>query len=321
MLNRRAFLTVPTVLVASQAYAAGGDFNAFLNGVRADARKQGVSEATLNRAFAGVHPNAKVLELDRYQPEFTQTWDHYRSVRLSDARISNGRAAYAQTRGILQAVQVRYGVDPDVIMGVWGLETNYGTFLGGYNVIEALATLAWDGRRAGYFRTELLAALKILEHGDVTPARMVGSYAGAMGQPQFMPTMYLKLAVDFDGTGKRDIWDDRGDALASIGNYLAKSGWRAGQRWGVQVRLPAGFDTSLAGRDRAQPIGAWTRMGVVRFDGGAIGNAAESAALIMPDGAGGEAFLAYPNFSVIRRYNPSDFYALSVGLLGDTVVA
>jgi membrane-bound lytic murein transglycosylase B len=321
MLDRRFFIAAAAAAAASPAAAAQGGFPEFLAGIRAEARRQGISDPTLDRALANVHPNSKVLELDRYQAEFTLTWDKYRSTRLSDTRVANGRQAYAQARGILTAVQSRFGVSPDVIMGVWGLETNYGGFLGGFNVVEALATLAWDGRRASYFRPELLAALKILDHGDVTPNRMIGSYAGAMGQPQFMPTVYLKLAVDFDGTGKRDIWDSRGDSLASIANYLQHSGWRAGESWGEQVRVPAGFDPSLSGRDKKRALSEWARMGVRRFDGRALPPGDLPSAILLPGGSEGEAFVVYPNFTAIRRYNPSDFYALAVGLLGDTVSA
>jgi membrane-bound lytic murein transglycosylase B len=300
---------------------ATDSFATFLGGVRAEARRQGISEGTLDRALTGLRPNQKVIELDHYQPEFTMTWSHYRETRLSDTRIANGRAAFVQNRATLQAVSTRFGVSPAVIVGIWGLETNYGTFLGGFNVVEALATLAWEGRRASYFRTELIAALKILDHGDVSFSHMIGSYAGAMGQPQFMPTSFFKLAVDFEGDGRRDIWDSKPDALASIANYLAKSGWRDGEGWGEQVRVPSGFDTGLAGRDNRRPLAEWARLGVARFDGRALPRIEAQAGLVLPDGAGGESFLVYSNFAAIRRYNPSDYYALSVGLLGDLVVA
>ena len=186
-------------------------------------------------------------------------------------------------------------------------------------MIEALATLAADGRHDGFFRTELLAALRILDHGDITLARMTGSYAGAMGQPQFMPSSYLTYAVDFDGTGRRDIWDNRNDALASMANYLAKSGWQAGEPWGQLVRVPAGFDAGPNGRDDRRSLGAWGRLGVTRADGAGFSRAEVLGAVVMPDGVGGEAYMTYGNFGVIRLYNPSDLYALSVGLLGSRI--
>jgi membrane-bound lytic murein transglycosylase B len=203
------------------------------------------------------------------------------------------------------------------VVAVWGLETNYGGFTGGFNVIEALATLAWDGRRAEFFRKELLAALRILEQGDVALDRMRGSYAGAMGHPQFMPTSFERLAVDFDGDGRRDIWNDRPDALASIANYLARNGWRSDEPWGREVILPPGFDPANAGRDNRRPLRAWAAMGVAPANGAALPEI--DAAILLPGGIGGQAFAVYGNFDAIRRYNPSDYYALVIGLLSDQV--
>jgi len=300
---------------------AADSFSGFVARLRAEARRAGVSELTLDRALAGLRPNAKVLELDRHQPEFTMTWDRYRATRLSDQRIANGREAFRQSRPTLLAVASRFGVDPGVIVGIWGLESNYGGYTGGFGVVEALATLAWEGRRASFFRAELMSAFRILDHGDVTPQRMTGSYAGAMGQPQFMPSSYQRYAVDFDGDGRRDIWDSRADVLASIANYLSRSGWRAGEPWGQPVRVPPSLDVAWTGRENRRTLGEWMRMGVTRADGRPFSRGDVPAALVLPDGAGGEAFATYGNFNVIRRYNPSDYYALSVGLLGDSVVA
>jgi membrane-bound lytic murein transglycosylase B len=322
MLSRRALLVAAgaSALPALPALAADS-FPGFLGSLRAEARRAGISERTLDRALAGLRPNAKVLELDRHQPEFTMTWDRYRATRLSEQRIANGREAFRQARPTLLAVANRFGVDPGVIVGIWGLESNYGGYTGGFGVVEALATLAWEGRRAKFFRAELMSAFRILEHGDVTPQRMTGSYAGAMGQPQFMPSSYQRYAVDFDGDGRRDIWDSRADVLASIANYLSRSGWRAGEPWGQPVRVPPSLDVASTGRENRRSLGEWMRMGVTRADGRPFSRGDVPAALVLPDGAGGEAFAIYGNFNVIRRYNPSDYYALSVGLLGDSVVA
>jgi membrane-bound lytic murein transglycosylase B len=320
MLTRRLVLSAPLLaLGARAAVAARPGFEAFLDGVAAEARDQGISDATLRQALRGLQPNARVLELDRAQPEFTQTWQHYRDTRLSGTRIAAGQAIYAQDRDLLDAVRTELRVDPAVIMGIWGLETNYGGFTGGFNVVQALATLAWDGRRASYFRPELLAALGILDNGDVSFPRMLGSYAGAMGQPQFMPTSFRRYAVDFDGDGKRDIWDDRSDVLASIANYLGKSGWRAGEPWGVAVSLPPSVGAADAGKPGRAAVSAWARRGVRLADGQRLPRGDLPAYLVLPAGEGGDAFLVYPNFAAIRRYNPSDFYALAVGLLGDRV--
>ena len=283
MLSRRLLLAA----ALSTTAAAPGSFQTFLAGLRVDARRAGISPTTLDRAFAGLRPNQKVLDRDRHQPEFTMTWAQYRALLITDQRIANGRVAYQQNRVLFGRVQNRFGVDPGVILGIWGLESSFGTGMGDFHVIDALATLAWDGRRASFFRGELMAALHILDHGDVTPSHMLGSYAGAMGQPQFMPSSYLRYAVDFEGNGKRDIWTSKPDVLASIANYLEQSGWQGGQPWGRQLVAP-------------QP-------GI-------------SGKLLQPDGPGGETFVVYPNFNAIRRYNPSDYYALAVGLLGDAVV-
>jgi membrane-bound lytic murein transglycosylase B len=323
MLKRRSLIArvgAATLLASGGvAHAAPPSFQDFLAGVSAEAQRSGVSPATLRRAFGPIRPNDKVLQLDRRQPEFTLTWDQYRDGRVSQQRVERGRQAFADNRALLDSITARHGVSPRVIVAVWGLETNYGGFTGNFNVIEALATLAWEGRRAEFFRKELLAALRILEKGDVAPERMLGSYAGAMGHPQFMPTSFERLAVDFDGDGRRDIWNTRADALASIANYLARHGWRDDERWGREVLLPAGFDPGIAGRNNRRPLRDWVAMGVTAADGAALPPLDMDTAILLPGGAGGQAFAVYGNFNVIRRYNPSDYYALVIGLLSDRV--
>ncbi|MEJ0020662.1 MAG: lytic murein transglycosylase [Acetobacteraceae bacterium] len=322
MLSRRLLLAaaLPTAL-AGPARAATDSFQGFLTGLRAEARRSGISAATLDRALAGIQPNQKVLDRDRHQPEFTMTWTRYRALLITDQRIANGRAAYQQNRALLARVHDRFGVDPGVITGIWGLESSFGTGMGDFHVVEALATLAWEGRRASFFRGELMAALRILDQGDVTPQRMLGSYAGAMGQPQFMPSSYLRFAVDFDGQGTRDIWTSKADVFGSIANYLTKSGWRDGESWGQPVTLPSSLDRTGMGRDNRKPAGEWERLGVRTANGRPLARPDAQAAVVLPDGPGGEAFLVYANFTAIRRYNPSDYYALTVGLLGDSLVA
>jgi membrane-bound lytic murein transglycosylase B len=326
-LNRTAFaggLTLPSFAMAQSP----GSFDAFIAGIRREARQAGVSETTLSRALAGIRPNDRVLELDRRQPEFTITWQQYRDGRLSQTRIDAGRRAYADQRNLLRNVEARFRVSPRVIMGIWGLETNYGGFTGNFNVIEALATLAWEGRRAAFFKTELMAALRILDGGHISVDRMRGSYAGAMGQPQFMPSSFERFAVDMDGDGRKDIWTGTADALGSIGHYLSRSGWREGESWGYEVVLPPGFNVSLAEPSRPRAAGEWpavaewARMGIRRADGGAL-QGSQAGLLIPSNQAGGaqQAFLILPNFHAIRRYNPSNFYALTVGMLGDRVTA
>nr|WP_294544803.1 lytic murein transglycosylase [uncultured Rhodopila sp.] len=319
MPTRRILLAsaLPAVF-AARAFAATADsFQSFVTGFRAEARHAGISPATLDRAFAGVQPNQKVLDRDRHQPEFTMTWARYRSLFVTDARIANGRAAVAANRALFQRVQQRFGVSTGVITGIWGLESGFGAITGDFRVVEALATLAWEGRRAAFFRGELMAALRILDHGDVAPAAMTGSYAGAMGQPQFMPSSYLRYAVDFEGHGRRDIWTSKPDVLGSIANYLAESGWRSGQTWGQQIVVPPGIE--VAGRDVKRPLSEWMRIGVRPQEGRWFASADTQAGLVAPDGTGGETFAVFANFAAIRRYNPSDYYALAVGLIGDQV--
>ncbi|MFC3124835.1 lytic transglycosylase domain-containing protein [Pseudoroseomonas globiformis] len=294
-------------------------FQAFLDGVGEEARRSGVSSETLRRAFSIIRPNEKVLELDRRQPEFTLTWEQYRDGRLSAQRIDRGRQLFTEHQALLNAIWQRYLVSPRIIMAIWGLETNYGGFTGNFNVVEALATLAWDGRRSAFFRKELLAALRILEQHDTSAERMRGSYAGAMGNPQFMPTSFERLAVDFDGDGRRDIWDSVPDSLASIANYLARNGWREDERWGREVLVPGSFDPALAGRSTRKPLQDWLRLGVRAADGTDLPPLPMEASVLLPGGAGGQAFLVYQNFHAIRRYNPSDYYALVIGLLSDRV--
>jgi len=319
--RRRILATAPPALFASSAAAtaARDSFSEFLLGVRAEAVRRGISAATIDVALHGIGPDPKVLERDRHQPEFTLTWAQYRALLITENRIVAGRAAVARNRALLASVQERFDVSPGVITGIWGLESSYGTQLGDFRVVDALATLAWNGRRPSYFRPELIDALRILDNGDITPPRMTGSYAGAMGQPQFMPSSFLRYAVDFDGDGRRNIWTSIPDVLGSIANYLARSGWRGLATWGQPVILPARFDTASAGRATRRPLGEWAREGV-RPLGGAWREAATTpTSVLIPDGPTGDAFVVYPHFLAIRRYNPSDFYALVVGLLGDRV--
>jgi membrane-bound lytic murein transglycosylase B len=312
-----ALAATPTPPPPPATAAEKASFANYVAGVKAEARRAGLRAATLDRAFAGVTVNTRVVQLDRRQPEFTMTWAEYRSRIVSPLRIKNGRAMYARHHALLRQISARYHVPPGVIMGIWGLESNYGASSGSFNVIEALTTLAWEGRRAKFFRSELMDALKILDNGDIPPARMIGSYAGAMGQPQFMPDSFLRFAVDWNGDGKRDLWDNLGDIFASVANYLAKSGWSAALPWGEPTTLPGNFNTALAGRQNQRTLREWAALGVRP-----VARVAPStkAAVLLPGGAGSEAFLAYhPNFLAIRRYNPSDFYCISVGLIGDAV--
>lgn len=315
MITRRTALLTLATSAALPAHAQGG-FDAFIQGVKAEARHLGVREETLTSAFAGVVPNQKVIDLDRKQPEFNLTWPQYRARVLPDSRMQSARQHFAEEQPLLRQVEQRYGVDGGTMIGIWGIESAFGVNKGNYRLTEALSTLAWEGRRAAYFRKELMNALKILDAGDVSVARLTGGYAGAMGQPQFMPSSYLQYAVDFNGNGRRDIWDSKPDVFGSMANYLARNGWRRGEPWGQPVRVPPGLQSN--GRDDRRPLSEWMRLGVTREDGRRFSRGDVSAGLVLPDGADpGEGYLVYPNFTSLRRYNPSDFYALAVGLLGD----
>ncbi|PKP82286.1 MAG: lytic murein transglycosylase [Alphaproteobacteria bacterium HGW-Alphaproteobacteria-2] len=306
----------------AQAEGAGVDERAFrrwIEGFKARARAQGIRADVLERAFAGVRYDADAIRRDRSQAEFTkQIWEYLDSA-VSDTRVENGRAALARHRDVLARIEVRYGVEAEVVVAVWGLESAYGTHRGKTPVIAALATLAHDGRRGRFFEAELIAALKILQAGDTSPGAMTGSWAGAMGHTQFMPSSYLAYAQDFTGDGRRDIWaDDPADALASTANYLARHGWTKGQPWGVEVTLPRGFDYALTGERVKKPAAEWARLGVRATRGGALPENGQ-VSILLPAGARGAAFAIYRNFNVIERYNPADAYVIAVGLLSDRI--
>lgn len=295
-------------------------FERFVEGVKADARRRGVSSGTLNAAFSGVRPNRRVIELDRRQAEGGMRWEDYRDrIMVTATRIQNGQRLYRENATLLRRIEERYGVSPRVVVAIWGVETNYGGNTGGFPVVEALATLAWEGRRAAYFRNELLAALKILEEGHIRVDRMRGSWAGAMGQPQFMPSNFDRMAVDFDGDGRRDIWDSRADALASIAHYFQRSGWRAGEPWGREVRPPPGFGPGSADTDDRRPLRDFARMGFREANGAPLGTNGPEAQIVFPNRGNGQVFLGHHNLRVIRRYNSPVNYGLAVGLLSDRV--
>ena len=292
-------------------------FDAWVAGFRGRAAGQGIAQGTIDRALSGVGFLPGVIERDRNQTEFTRTLEDYLAIAASDDRIARGRAALAQWGAVLAEVEAAFGVEKEVVTAVWGLESQYGTRRGTVPVISALATLAFDGRRGAFFEEQLVAALRILQNGDVSVDRMTGSWAGAMGHTQFIPTSYLAYAVDFRGDGRRDIWsDDPTDGLASAAAYLNRSGWRRGQPWGVEVRLPAGFDTGLAGRGRDRALADWAGRGVTRATGGALPDAGP-ASLLLPQGSAGPAFLVFRNFTVISRYNNAVNYVIGVGHLSD----
>ncbi len=306
-------------IVLTQAKTSNLAFNRWIDRFRARARARGVRDSVFDAAFQGVRYNADVVQKDRNQSEFTkQIWEYLDSA-ASETRIKNGCAALKKNRRLLNEIEARFGVEAEVVAAVWGLESAYGSFRGDVPIVEALATLAFDGRRGRFFESQLIAALKIIQSGDVAPRRMTGSWAGAMGHTQFIPTSYLAYAVDFRGDGKRDIWsDDPTDALASTAAYLRNFGWRKGQPWGVEVTLPRGFNFSLTGeRIKKSPVD-WAALGVRDVKGGKVPNHGR-ASILLPAGARGAAFMIFNNFHVIERYNTADAYVIGVGHLSDRI--
>ncbi|WP_347312012.1 lytic murein transglycosylase [Defluviimonas sp. SAOS-178_SWC] len=312
--NQGRIMSGPAELIPTSANLG---FNRWIDGFRGRALAQGISAVTFERAFRGVDYNTSVIEKDRNQSEFTKAiWDYLDSA-VSDSRVSNGKAALRQHRRLLDQIEARYGVDKEIVVAVWGLESSYGTYRGTTPLIEALATLAYDGRRGSFFESQLIAALKIVQSGDVDPRQMTGSWAGAMGHTQFIPTSYLAYAVDFTGDGKRDIWSDNpADALASTAAYLSRFGWNKGQPWGVEVQLPRGFDFGLTGERVKKSPAEWAALGVRGVEGGKVPNYG-AASILMPAGARGAAFMIFQNFHVIERYNTADAYVIGVGHLAD----
>lgn len=294
-------------------------FHAWVAEYRARAIAAGIRPDVIDRAMAGLRYNTDVIQKDRTQSEFTKTiWD-YLDTAVSDLRIRNGQVALNRHRAALNQIEAKYGVDKQIIVAIWGLESAYGTFRGTIPVIEAMATLAYDGRRAAFFETQLTAALGILQNGDIALEQMKGSWAGAMGHTQFMPTSFLAHAVDFTGDGKRDIWsDDARDALASTAAYLAANGWTPGQPWGIEIRVPNDFNYAQARRENTKMPSEWARIGVLDMAGNPVPNHGPASVLI-PAGAKGAAFLIFDNFEVLESYNSADAYVIGVGHLADRI--
>lgn len=289
-------------------------FDAWLAGYRDRAAARGISASTMTAAFRHAGYLPEVVEKDRNQTEFTRTTEDYLNIAMSDERLSMGRQKYAALGGVLRAIESRYGVEPHVVTAFWGMESFYGTRQGNVPVVSALATLAFDGRRGAFFEQQLTAALRIVQAGDIAPDRMTGSWAGAMGHTQFIPTSFLEYAVDFTGDGHRDIWsDDPSDALASTANYMKRAGWVQGLPWGMEVILPAGFDGGLLGRGKGRSAADWSGLGVRAAQGGGL----QSGSIIAPMGMGSPAFLLTQNFNAILRYNNAENYALGIGTLSD----
>jgi lytic murein transglycosylase len=295
---------------------APGEFAACLNQLRAPARAAGVSEATFSRHTRELQPDMLVIDRLNFQPEFrTAVWDYLAGL-VDEERVAEGRARMAEHAQVLARVQQRFGVDPATVVAVWGVESNFGQSFGTLPLVRSLGTLSCIGRRQAYFRTELYAALRILQAGHIAPERLQGSWAGAFGHTQFMPSTFERLAVDFDGDQRADLMDSVPDALASTANFLDRAGWRAEQPWGYEVKLPAGFSTAGEGRRTRRSLAEWSARGLLRADGSPL-PADGSAGLMTPAGPTGPAFLVTRNFDALYSYNASESYGLAIAHLAD----
>ena len=309
-------------MACSQAYAEAADQDAFeqcLSNIRAAALDQGTSTAAIDATLKDVEQLPRVIAQDRKQPEFTQTFADYYKVRVSDRRVKVGREKRIEHLKLLRQVTANGPVPAQYLLSFWGLETNFGSYFGKLYIPSALATLACDQRRADFFRAQMLATFKIVDAGHMQPHQLVGSWAGAMGHMQFMPTTYLQYAQDATGDGKADLHGSVADAMQSATHYLQQIGWQPGFRWGREVLIPEGFDYRNTGSDRWQPLSAWAELGITDTQGQPMPALDLQSALLVPSGRTGPAFLVYPNFKIIMKWNRSEFYALTVGRLADRI--
>ncbi|HSV23768.1 MAG TPA: lytic murein transglycosylase [Xanthobacteraceae bacterium] len=305
------------LMTADAILAAAANFNGCLEGLWLDAARLGIARATFDTHTSNLTPDLRIMDLMDAQPEFTKAFWDYLDVLVNDSRIKRGREILAQHRLVFDAMEKAYGVDRHIVAAIWGVESNFGTSGGDRPVIRSTATLACVGRRQDYFRNEFLAALEILDRGDVSPDRLKGSWAGAFGPTQFMPTSFKRFAVDFDGDGRRDVVDSPADLIGSTANNLKSDGWIPGQTWGYEVTLPAGFNFLLADGAKPLTMREWERLGVTRLSGRGYLRATDRAYLLVPAGANGPAFLMLNNFRVLMKYNPAEAYALAIGHLAD----
>ena len=324
--GRRLTAIVLPLLFLATGYATAADaqeedFAAWLTDFRQAALSEGISSETLDAVLPGLTFRARVVELDRRQPEGTLTYAEYLSRVLPPARVNRGKRLLRKHRALLTEIGDAYGVQPRFIVALWGIESDFGRVTGGFPVLDSLATLAFDGRRGEFFRGQLLEALRIVDDGHIQPDKMLGSWAGAMGQSQFMPSSFQQFAVDHDGDGRRDIWGTLPDVFASAANYLAKAGWKHDQTWGRQVRLPEGLDLDLKGLEVTKSLPEWQALGVRRSNGEDLPTRQLTASLILPGGPGGPAFLTYPNYRVLLKWNRSHYFATTVGQFANLLAA
>jgi membrane-bound lytic murein transglycosylase B len=299
---------------------ASPDFYAYVAGLKQQALAAGIKPETVAAAFANIRVIEPAIKHDKNQPEFKLTLDSYIPRAVPQWKVNQAKALYRQHLPLLTKIGAEYDVQPRFIVALWGIETNFGKLTGTYPLISSLATLAWDGRREDFFKGQLLDALRIIEQGHVTPSVFKGSWAGAMGQVQFMPSSFLKYAVDQDGDGKKDLWGNLADVFGSAANYLQQNGWHGDETWGRQVKLPEGLDPALLGLEQTRQLSAWQALGVRQLDGSPLPGVEMQASLVRPDDAKGRAYLAYPNYLVLRHWNRSHYFVVAVGTLADRLV-
>lgn len=312
-------IATPTQTPTSIPIISEAEFAACVNTLSKQAASAGISKTTISASLAQAKFNKRVIELDRKQPEFSTIFADYFNRATSEQRITQGKTLLIKHKDLLDRVTHEYGVPAPYILAFWGLETNFGSTFGNIPVIDSLTTLACDTRRSNFFRSELISALRILDEGSIAPDKMVGSWAGAMGNFQFMPSAFLQNAIDYDGDKKRDLWNSTPDAIASAGKYLKNLGWQADSRWGREVKLPQGFPFLEAGLKNSKTLDEWKKLGVTCSDKKPLPQGNTTASLLVPSGYKGPAFLVYDNFNVIMRWNRSEFYALAVGHLADRI--
>lgn len=305
-------------LAATLVHANPVGWHQWVEGVRTEAIEKGIKPQVFDNAFATIHePSRKVKGLARSQPEHRLTYDRYLHTRADSYRVSMGQKNYQKYQSLLDEIGNHYGVDPCFIVSFWGMETSYGTYMGNFPVIQSLATLAYDSNRPEFFRKELFLALEILQGGHVSLDNFKGEWAGASGQPQFLPSSWVQYSVDYDNDGHKDIWTNKADVFASIANYMKKNGWQTGEPWAIHVKLPAQFDKNLEGKTITKPVSEWNALGVRTMDGKALPYQNLQASIVQPNG--GPVFLAYPNYKMILRYNNSIYYAGAIGYMADRI--
>ncbi|MCG6199939.1 lytic murein transglycosylase [Psychromonas antarctica] len=322
LFKRNGLLILASLALAHSALADESQkipFNEYVNNIKIEAKAKGIDAAVVDSAFSNVEFLQRSVKSDKAQPEFKLTLDTYIPRAVPDWKIEQARDAYKKHYHLLHQIGKEYGVQPRFIVALWGIETNFGKLTGRHNVISSLTTMAYDGRREALFKKQLFAALTILQEGHIKQDDFIGSWAGAMGQVQFMPTSYLKYAVDYDGDGKKDIWNNYADVFASAANYLKTEGWDYDETWGRQVLLPDDFDSQLAGFKQQKTLQQWQDLGVRRFDGSALPKVDINASVVIPDDASGRVYLAYNNYQVLMHWNRSYYFATAVSYLSERI--